>query len=67
MKHRVTGWVLVLAFLLLNLGMAAPLKAVWLDDAMCETPRGGAAHCCTFCVFFCRCTLEIPPPPPPGG
>ncbi len=59
MKARVTGWVLVFVFLLLNLGIAAPLKAVWLDDAMCETPGGGAEHCCSFCMIFCRCTLEI--------
>ena len=57
MKSRITGWVLVLAFLLLNLGVAAPLGARWLDDATCETPMGGVEHCCDFCVFFCECTL----------
>lgn len=59
MKSRVTGWVLVFVFLLLNIGIGRPLKAMWLDDAMCETPMGGAEHCCSFCVFFCECTLEI--------
>lgn len=59
MKSRVTGWVLVFVFLLLNLGIAAPLKARWLDDAMCETPMGGFESCCTFCIIFCECTLGV--------
>ena len=59
MKGRITGLVLVLVFLLLNIGIAAPVGARWLDDAMCETPMGGAEQCCEFCLIFCECTLEI--------
>ena len=59
MKARITGWVLVLVFLLVNLGVAAPVGALFLDDAVCETPAGGGEHCCTFCIIFCKCTVGI--------
>ncbi len=59
MKARVIGWVLVFVFLLLNIGIGAPLQARWLDDAVCESPGGGYEHCCSFCVFFCDCTIMI--------
>lgn len=45
-----------LAFVVVNLAIAAPVDAA-LDNATCLDPGGDITPCCTSCFIFCNCTL----------
>jgi hypothetical protein len=47
------NWAL-LAFVLVNLAVAAPAHAM-LGDDFCEDANGNAVHCCTLCIGVCQC------------
>ncbi len=54
--RRVARLVLLLVFLAVNLGIASPALARLTND-VCYDGTGEAYPCCTFCIFFCLCTV----------
>lgn len=47
---------LIVAFVLVNLAVAAPAHAGW-NDATCMGSNGETHDCCEICFIFCGCEL----------
>ena len=45
-------------FITLNLAIGAQAGAAGLQDGLCQDDEGGElVECCTFCLFFCHCSI----------
>jgi hypothetical protein len=54
---RIGRGLILALFLAVNLAIANPVGAGWLQIP-CPDPQGEEEVCCQYCVVFCGCPIE---------
>ena len=59
MRTRLAKALVISGAILVNLVIAADHASAGFKNGLCSDGEGGAVACCTYCVFFCECTVIV--------